>query len=92
LNCIEKLTALFWRSNFGLNATKSFPWLLDFQQEESLAIGNKYYISGVEFTLVSSGILLNGFMITVLKIMKIFNVQGINYSPKGYRQGRLARL
>jgi hypothetical protein len=63
-----------------------------FQKEESMAAGIKYYISGVEFTLVSSEILLNGFMTAVLKIMKIFCVQGINYSPKGYRQGRLARV
>jgi hypothetical protein len=69
-----------------------FQWLQDFQQEESLATWNKYYIPGVEFTLVSSDILLNGFMTAVLKIMKILCVQGINYSPKGYRQGRLARL
>jgi hypothetical protein len=27
-----------------------------------------------------------------IKIMKIVCVQGINYSPKGYRQGRLAML
>jgi hypothetical protein len=31
-------------------------------------------------------------MIAELKIMKIEHVQGIKYSPKGYRQGRLARL
>jgi hypothetical protein len=39
--------------------------------------------------LVISDILLNGFMTAELKIMKIFCVQGINYSPKGHRQGRL---
>jgi hypothetical protein len=54
--------------------------------------GTKYYISEVEFTQVSSDILLNGFMTAELKITKIFCVQSINYSPKGYRQGRLARL
>jgi hypothetical protein len=31
-------------------------------------------------------------MAAVQKIMKIFYVQGINYSPKVYLQGRLARL
>jgi hypothetical protein len=55
-----------------------------FQKEEFLVTGNKYYISGVEFTLVSSDILLNGFMTSVQKIMNIFCVQGINYSLKDY--------
>jgi hypothetical protein len=60
--------------------------------EECQAIGNKYYISGVEFTLISSDILLNGFMTAVQKMMKIFCVQGNNYSPKCCHQGRSARL
>jgi hypothetical protein len=68
-----------------LSSTESFPWLQDFQQEESLTISNKYYISGIEFTMVSSDILLNDFMTAVQKTMRIFWVQGINYSPKGYR-------
>jgi hypothetical protein len=59
-----------------------------FQNEESLATCNKHYISGVEFTLASSDIMLNGFMTAIQKIMKILCVRGINYSLKGYfREG-----
>jgi hypothetical protein len=36
--------------------------------------------------------MLYGFKTAELKIMKIERVQGIKYSSKGYRQGRLARL
>jgi hypothetical protein len=52
----------------------------------------KCYIPGVEYTQISSDILLNGFMTAEQKMMRIFSVQDINYYPKGYRHGRLAML
>jgi hypothetical protein len=60
--------------------------------EDRCVQGINYSLVGFEFAQISSDILLNGFMNAEQKIMKIKRVQGIKYSPKDYRQGRLTRL
>jgi hypothetical protein len=59
-----------------------FQWLQLFRQEESLATWNKYYIPGVEFTQISSDILLNGFMTAEQKIMNISVSRALNILQK----------